>query len=145
MRDEKKRSDLNNSLYPNYRKLCGLKGKEFSIRRPLKIVTVIGTAFFSFSPYVNYISKSFWHQEQVFYHPSAASCKHSTRRGAPLEMQLFIYLLFLGCFRSLLLCTGFLYLRQAGATLRCGAWAYCGGFSCCGAQALGAWASVVVA
>ena len=32
-----------------------------------------------------------------------------------------------------------------GATLRCGARAsHCGGFSCCGAQALGAWASVVV-
>ena len=32
------------------------------------------------------------------------------------------------------------------AALRCGAWvSYCCGFSCCGAQALGAWASVVVA
>ena len=35
---------------------------------------------------------------------------------------------------------------QARATLHCGAWAsHCGGFSCCGAQALGAWATVVVA
>ena len=35
---------------------------------------------------------------------------------------------------------------RAGATLRCGARAsHCGGFSCCGAQALGAWASAVVA
>ena len=33
-----------------------------------------------------------------------------------------------------------------GATLPCGAWApHCGSFSCCGAQALGVWASVVVA
>ena len=33
-----------------------------------------------------------------------------------------------------------------GATVRCGVRAsYGGGFSCCGAQALGAWASVVVA
>ena len=32
------------------------------------------------------------------------------------------------------------------ATLRCGVWTYhCGGFSCCGAEALSAWASVVVA
>ena len=39
-----------------------------------------------------------------------------------------------------------LWLRRAGATLRCGAQASrCGGFSCCGARALGAWASVVVA
>ena len=42
--------------------------------------------------------------------------------------------------------TGFLQLWQAGATLRCGAWAsHCGGFSCCRAQALGMRASVVVA
>ena len=41
---------------------------------------------------------------------------------------------------------GFLWLRRAGTTLCCGARAsHCGGFSCCGAQALGAWASVVVA
>ena len=33
-----------------------------------------------------------------------------------------------------------------GVTLPCGEWAaHCGGFSCCGAQALGTWASVVVA
>ena len=32
------------------------------------------------------------------------------------------------------------------ATLHCGAWAFhCSGFFCCGAQALGMWASVVVA
>ena len=36
--------------------------------------------------------------------------------------------------------------QRAGATLCCGARAsQCSGFSCCGAQALGAWASVVVA
>ena len=40
---------------------------------------------------------------------------------------------------------GFLWLRRAGATLRCGARAsHCSGFSCCRAQALGAQASVVV-
>ena len=54
---------------------------------------------------------------------------------------LFIY----GCVRSSLLCTGFLQLCSAGATLGCGAQAsHCGGFSCCGARALGAQASVVV-
>ena len=50
------------------------------------------------------------------------------------------------CVGSLLLHTGFLQLRRAGATLRYGARASpCGGFSCCGARALGAWASVVAA
>ena len=35
---------------------------------------------------------------------------------------------------------------ERGVALRCAAQAsHCGGFSCCGAQALGAWASVVVA
>ena len=60
----------------------------------------------------------------------------------------FIYFLFLffGCFGSLLLRAGFLWLRPAGATLRCGVRAsHCGGFSSCGARALGACASVVVA
>ena len=57
-----------------------------------------------------------------------------------------IYLFIFGCVGSSLLRTGFLQLRRAGATLRCGARAsHCGGFSCCGARALGAWASVVVA
>ena len=47
---------------------------------------------------------------------------------------------------SSLLHAGFLWLRRARATLHCGAWAsHCGGFSCCRAQALGMWASVVVA
>ena len=50
------------------------------------------------------------------------------------------------CVGSSLLRAGFLQLQQAGATLCCGAWAsHYGGFSCCRAQALGAWASVVVA
>ena len=41
---------------------------------------------------------------------------------------------------------GFLYLRRAGATLRCGARAsHCSGFSSCGARALGARSSVVAA
>ena len=57
-----------------------------------------------------------------------------------------IYLFIFGCVGSLLLRTGFLQLRRAGATLRCGARAsHCSGFSCCGARALGAPASVVVA
>ena len=57
----------------------------------------------------------------------------------------FIYL-FLAALGSSLLCTGFLQLRQAGATLRCGARAsHCSGFSCCGARALGTQASGVVA
>ena len=51
-----------------------------------------------------------------------------------------------GCVGSLLLCTGFLQLQRAGATLHCGAWAsHWGGFSCCRAWALGTWASLVVA
>ena len=59
---------------------------------------------------------------------------------------LFIYLFIFGCVGSLLLRTGFLQLRRAGATLCCGARAsHCNGFSCCGAWALGAQASVVVA
>ena len=58
---------------------------------------------------------------------------------------LFIYL-FIGCVGSSLLRAGFLSLPRAGATLRRGAHAsLCGGFPCCGAQALGAWASVVAA
>ena len=59
----------------------------------------------------------------------------------------FTYLLFIfGCIGSSLWHGGFLQLWQAGATLRCGAWAsHCSGFSCCGARALGARASVVVA
>ena len=60
-------------------------------------------------------------------------------------VNLFFLFLF-GCVVSLLLCLGFLWLRQAGATLRCSAQAsHCGGFSCCGARALGTQASVVVA
>ena len=63
-----------------------------------------------------------------------------------LFVYLFIYLFIFGCVRSSLLCTGFLQLWRAGATLRCGARAsHCGGFSCCRARALGTWASVVVA
>ena len=45
----------------------------------------------------------------------------------------FIYLFIFGCVGSSLLRAAFLYLRRAGATLRCGVWA------------LGTWASVVVA
>ena len=47
---------------------------------------------------------------------------------------LFIYFIY-GCVGSSLLCEGFLQLRQAGATLHCGAQAsHCRGLSC-GAQA----------
>ena len=61
-------------------------------------------------------------------------------------INLFIYLSIFGCVGSSLLHTGFLWLRQAGATLHCGVWAsHWGGFSCCGARPLGAQASVVVA
>ena len=50
-----------------------------------------------------------------------------------------IFNFFIGCVGSLLLCAGFLQLRQVRATLHCGAWtSHCGGFSCCGAWALGA-------
>ena len=53
---------------------------------------------------------------------------------------LFFFFLIFGCLGSSLLCTGFLQLRRAGATLRCGAWAsHCGGFSCCGARAQQLW------
>ena len=62
-----------------------------------------------------------------------------------LPFILFFKFIF-GCIGSSLLRAGFLYLRRAGATLRCGGRAsHCGGFSCCRAQAPGAWASVVVA
>ena len=58
----------------------------------------------------------------------------------------FIYLFIYGRVGSSLMCVGFLYLRRAGCTLRCGARAsHCGGLSCCRARALGARASVVVA
>ena len=52
-------------------------------------------------------------------------------------INLFIYSFIFGCVGSPLL---------PGATLGCGVQAsHCGGFSCCGAQAIGTWASVVVA
>ena len=61
-----------------------------------------------------------------------------------LNFYLFIFIS--GCIGSLLLCSGFLQLRQVGTTLHCGAWAsHCGGFSCCGALPLSVRASVVVA
>ena len=57
-----------------------------------------------------------------------------------------IFIFIFSCIRSSLLCTGFLQLWQAGATLCCGARAsHCGGFSCCGAQALGTQTSLAVA
>ena len=57
----------------------------------------------------------------------------------------FIYFLFLAAF-CLHRCMRAFSLWRAGATLRCGARAsHCIGFSCCGAQALGVWASIVVA
>ena len=57
---------------------------------------------------------------------------------------LFIYFWLLWVFIAAFV--SFLYLRRAGATLRCCAWAsHCGGFSCCRARALGTQASVVAA
>ena len=59
---------------------------------------------------------------------------------------LFVYLFIFGCVGSSLLRAGFLQLRRAGATLRCGARpSHCSGFSYRGAWALGVWASAVVA
>ena len=50
-----------------------------------------------------------------------------------------------GCAGSSLIRMGFLSLQHAGPTLPCGAQvSHCSGFSCCGAQASGAWPSVVV-
>ena len=60
-------------------------------------------------------------------------------------INLFIYFIF-GCVGSALLHAGFLWLRRAGAALRCNARAsQWGGFSCCGAQVPGMQASAVVA
>ena len=48
----------------------------------------------------------------------------------------FIYLFIFGSVGSSFLCEGFLFLRQVGATLHCGARAsHYRGLSCCGAQA----------
>ena len=59
---------------------------------------------------------------------------------------IYLFVCLFGCVGSSLLCTGFLQLWRAGATLHCSAWAsHCSGFSCCRARALGVWASVVVA
>ena len=70
----------------------------------------------------------------------------SSENSNQFLFNLFIDLFIFGCVGSSLLCTGLLCLRQAGATLHCGARAsHCGVFSCCGAQALGMQASVVVA
>ena len=64
---------------------------------------------------------------------------------SPFFFFYFIYFIF-GCIGSSLLRAGFLSLRPAGATLRCGARAsHCGGFSCCGPWALGIRASLIVA
>ena len=53
-----------------------------------------------------------------------------------LILKNFIYLLIYGCVGSSLLCEGFLYLWQAGATLHRGVRAsHYRGLSCCGAQA----------
>ena len=57
-------------------------------------------------------------------------------RNCHLRVQLFYLFIFYGCVGSSFLCEGFLQLRQAGATLHCGARAYhYRGLSCCGAQA----------
>ena len=57
-----------------------------------------------------------------------------------------IYLFIFGCAGSLLMHGGSSHCSKLRATLCCGARAsHCGGFSSGGAQALGAWASVVEA
>ena len=57
----------------------------------------------------------------------------------------FTFYFIFGCAGSSLIRMGFLSLQHAGPTLHCGAQvSHCSGFSCCGAQALGAWPSVVV-
>ena len=77
--------------------------------------------------------------------PVQSASTHLTSLISFFFLNLFIYFIFV-CVGSSLLHTGFLQLRRAGATLRCGARAsHCGGFSCCGARALGVWASVVAA
>lgn len=59
-----------------------------------------------------------------------------------LSKKWFIYLfIWFDCAGSSLQCEGFLWLRQWGATPRCGTWTHCGGFSCYRAQVLGSWAS----
>ena len=60
------------------------------------------------------------------------------------EFIVYLFIFIFGCAGSLLLCTGFILLQQARATLLCSALAsHCGGFSC-GAQALGTWTSVAL-
>ena len=62
------------------------------------------------------------------------------------EVWVNLFIFIFGRVGSSLMCMGFLYLRRAGATLRCGEWAsHCGDLSCCTAQALGVQTSVVVA
>ena len=64
----------------------------------------------------------------------------------PLFKLYVLFILFLAVLGLCWCALAFLWLWRAGATLRCSAQAsHGGGFSCCGAQALGAWASVVVA
>ena len=70
--------------------------------------------------------------------------------GLLCQVYFFLFFKFLfyffGCVGSLLLHASFLWLRRAGATLRCGVLAcHCGGFSCGGARATGMWVSVVAA
>jgi hypothetical protein len=53
--------------------------KRVSIRRPLKIVTVIWKAFSHFSPHVNYAHKSFWQREQI---SSPLLLSHQAKAGS---------------------------------------------------------------
>ena len=62
-----------------------------------------------------------------------------------MSVQIFCTLLCVLCV-SFFFLRSYIYLFLAALGLRCGVRAsHCGGFSCCGAQALGTWASVVVA
>ena len=73
----------------------------------------------------------------------SAACGIFPEQGSnpgPLHWQTDSFFFFLNKFIYLI------YLFLAALGLCCGAWAsHCSGFSCCGAQALGVWASVVVA
>ena len=72
-------------------------------------------------------------------------CQLSTQSWNPRNPESRFLSFVYGCAGSLLLHAGFLQLWGAGATLGCSVQSsHCGAFSCCGAQALGAWASVVV-
>ena len=75
-------------------------------------------------------------------------CNQEPPTGILKQIILFTYFVFIyfGCAGSSLLCGFFPSCSEQGLLSSCGVWASHGcDFSCCGAQALGRWASVVVA